>query len=297
MPKYSFKHALSENALAMTVKDLDFLLEKIRKSSGELDLQLRDGYFNVYYKGNSLAKIKPMPDMQVYEFSVNKVFELRDIINGLEDPRLKVSELFRAQNDDNIYDIARVPFDIVHPFFQTKVVVKLSSNIKKRGYGEEITFEQSLITDNLDNQNFIIIDRQVAMRGQRTKMDLLALERDDSGKYRFVVLEVKLGNNPELSNDVAKQLEAYMDLIQSNFSVFREAYHENYRQKREFGILGKDNWPADIDIVEPVNGRIVVGLYSGIGKRQVKKLLETHSELRDRIDCFWNRFPRGRDRD
>ena len=37
--------------------DFAFLCTRVRQECGELDLRLRDNYFNLYYKGNSLAKV------------------------------------------------------------------------------------------------------------------------------------------------------------------------------------------------------------------------------------------------
>ncbi len=38
-------------------QDFNFLVDKIKDFKGELDIRLRANYFNLYYKGNSLAKV------------------------------------------------------------------------------------------------------------------------------------------------------------------------------------------------------------------------------------------------
>ncbi len=39
------------------INGLQFLFKLIRDAHGELDLRLRNNYFNVYYRGNSMLKI------------------------------------------------------------------------------------------------------------------------------------------------------------------------------------------------------------------------------------------------
>jgi hypothetical protein len=50
--------SIDENKFDRVCKDFGFLVERIHKEQGELDLRLRDNYFNLYYKGNSLAKVR-----------------------------------------------------------------------------------------------------------------------------------------------------------------------------------------------------------------------------------------------
>ena len=285
----SIVRSLSSKKLEMIKSDLEFLLESVRNSNGELDLQLRSGYINIYYKGNSLAKISPNPKTNSYKFEVNSSFELPKAIGGLKDTRLNVKTIFgKATTGD--YEVANIPADLVHPFFQKKVVKKLQSQIKKHGYGEEITFEQSLITDNLNDENVIIIDRQIQMSGEKGRMDLLALKRKKRGVYSFVILEVKLGDNKELKSDVAQQLKKYTRTIDTNFEIFSECYQENYKQKRILNTIGNDTWPDEIKIEKPVDGRIVVGLYSGYGDSQLQSLIIKHPNLENKIIRFWHKI-------
>ena len=294
----SIKRYLSPTVLDMVQRDLSFLLKSIQESNGELDLQLRNEYFNIYYKGNSLARIQPKPESNTYEFTVSKQFKLEETIKDLNDNRLVSSNIFlepktnknSATPKERKYSVAKVPATLIHPFFQKKVVAKLMSHIKSHGNGEEITFEQSLMTGNIDREDFIIIDRQVQTEGDksRRRMDLLALQQLPERKYKFVILEVKLGNNKELEGDVAGQLEEYEKKIDSHFSSFKDCYEENYRQKRQLGVIGDDSWAEEISIIKPVDGRIIVGLYSGIGKKQLAILVENHPNLKNKIDEFWN---------
>ena len=143
--------------------------------------------------------------------------------------------------------------------------------------GEEIAFEQSLMTDNLHCEDFIIIDRQVGGGGLKGFLDLLALKKIEKGKYRFVVLEIKLGNNIELKGKVVKQIEGYMDDISKNINSFQKCYENNYKQKKEIGLF-PEYFPNAIKIDKLVEGKIVVGLYSVLGDHYIDELTKKYPD-------------------
>jgi len=134
--------------------DFKFFLEMIKNDDyrGELDLALRDNYFNLYYKGNSLAKVE-FKKGNSYKISINKRF--LEGTSVVKDKRFSV-----ALNKDNS---ATVVLDkkLLHPFFQKKYIKQIISKIRKVNNGEEITLEQAIITDNLEREDIIIIDRQI----------------------------------------------------------------------------------------------------------------------------------------
>ena len=53
------KRYFSKDNLKRIKKDFKFLISLIDKSYGEFDFAIRNNYFNIYYKGNSLAKVEP----------------------------------------------------------------------------------------------------------------------------------------------------------------------------------------------------------------------------------------------
>jgi len=244
------------------------LIQTIIQSGGELDLQFRpDNKFNVYYKGNSLAEV----EIQRANYNI-KIHAKFDPIGSADKDGLKrfPKHRFKLESKSDYYNI-KINRDELLKFFQAKIIKALSSKIKSVNNGEEITFEQSLITDNLDCEDFIIIDRQVGGGGIAGFLDLLALKKNKTGRYKFVVLEVKLGNNIELKGKVVGQIEAYMETIKNNVASFKKCYEINYAQKKKLGIY-PDFFPATIQIDDIVDGRIVVGLYSKIGDEYIKEL-------------------------
>jgi len=257
------KRYLSPDKIDRVSKDFSFLVKRIRNSFGELDLRIRDGYFNLYFKGNSLAKVTVKSDG--CKVTIHRKFATDDVYLG--DSRFEKEWLLR---DD--YKEFQLSPKLLRPFFQKKYLDKLCRNIARVNYSEEITFEQMLITDNLERTDFIIIDRQVtepAFRGK--KVDLLALRNHSGNKFQFEVIEVKLGKNPELRHDVVFQLNNYLEFIRPHFQDWKISYENTYRQMKRLGLF---DLPAyeEIVILPGVTGLIAVGWYSGVAQQQIEEL-------------------------
>lgn len=160
-------------------KDFKFLVDKINGYKGELDIRLRDNYFNLYYKGNSLAKVTPRSND--YEISIHKKF-CKDIFKN--DGRFVTIDNDKVKNC-----FFHVKNSSLPQFFQKKYLDKLFSNIKEVNYSEETTFEQILMTDNLDRSDLIILDRQVTETGMDGKLDLLTLRQKKDNCFSFEVID------------------------------------------------------------------------------------------------------------
>jgi len=263
----TIKRYFSEENLVRVKKDFNFLVNIIDKSYGEFDFSIRDNYFNIYYKGNSLAKVEPKGN-HFYKISINtKFFDKTKVDN---------KEFYTSKKDSNNIILTDKQLG---RFFQKKHLIEIASRIKKVNYGEEIDFEQSLITDNFCREDFVFIDRQVTdNKLKRKRLDLLALKQVKGNQYKFVVSEVKLGNNRELNGTVASQLKGYVDHIKKNFKDYKECYEKHFEQKRKLGLIKKPTFD-NINIVEPVEGIILVGGYSGIASGQINKLKSNYPNL------------------
>ena len=271
-----------------TKEDLKPLVGLINRSGGEYSLQLRENYLNIYYRGNSLAKV--IPDRKgTYTARIHKEFLQLDepdkILRKLKQYS-SINETSQNAKDKRKYVIFRIQQGKLYHFFQSNHLKALSSNIRERGYGEEITFEQVLITDNPPSEKFIIIDRQVADHKNKAQIDLLALKRASVDKpFHFVVIEVKLGRNPELREKVGKQLNAYIERIRKYMKAYVECYKENYQQKKELGLFDPFGpcLPNEVEIDEDektVEGLIVVGGYSGLADKALRNLRQKIRENR-----------------
>lgn len=252
--------------------DFIFLLKMIKDKDfrGELDLALRDNYFNLYYKGNSLAKVEFCKG-DSYRISINEKFYKNT--GAFKDER------FCKSNKNGYFEII-LENNLLHPFFQKKYLKQFISKIRKVNNGEEITLEQAIITDNLDREDIIIIDRQIEGKVLKKRMDLLAIRQVEKNKneYVFCVIEVKLGNNPELKKEVVEQINTYVSHIKKYFNDYKDCYEKQYKQKRDLGLIINPKYES-IEIVKPVKGLIAVVGYSGIAKAQIARLKSNHQGL------------------
>ncbi len=262
------KRYFSDEKFERLRKDFAFLVSKARDYKGELDIRLRDNYFNLYYKGNSLAKI--ISHRTDYEIAIHKKF-----IEGVfeSDKRFKIK---RSQKSE--YCSICCSAELLPALFQNKYLNKMSSNIKKVNYSEELTFEQMLITDNVNRKDFIMIDRQVTEAGMDGELDLLTLRQRKNNHYNFEVIEVKLGNNKELALDVGEQLNRYISHIESNIKNWVCSYKETYRQMKTLKLFEKLPWD-EIEIEKVVKGIVVVGGYAGVAKEYLQKLRKHYPKL------------------
>lgn len=263
--------------------DFDFLIERVEKENGELDLRLRNNYFNLYYKGNSLAKVnvKDCP----YLIEINKAFinvTKDDSKEAIAEKKKEVIDEYRfgSPKTKGDYLVYSVDTKNLHAFLSKSVINKLYSRIKDCNFSEELVFEQLLIADNRNRRDFIIIDRQIqgGALGQK-RIDLLALRHTGIGnKFNFEIIEVKMGNNPELSGDVADQIQGYVQGMESHFDEFKACYEKTYSQMKTLGLLKAVDFDQ-IDIERPVHGVIVVGGYPGLANTAISILRREHPAL------------------
>jgi hypothetical protein len=85
------------------------------------------------------------------------------------------------------------------------------------------------------------------------------------------VIEVKLGNNPELRGEVGDQLFGYVDHIQTHFKDWKASYEITYRQLKGLGLFDRPEYD-EIKIVKGAEGVVVVGGYSGIAAESIREL-------------------------
>lgn len=251
------KRYFSENIFDHIKSDFRFLIAKIIQSGFEYDLQIRDNYFNLYYKGNSIGKISYSTKTKKYKISIHNKF-----INK------KIEERFKPQRIES-YLIFTLLKKQLHPLFSSQNLLSMAQKVKEIYYQEETTFEQMVMTDNVNRPDLIIIDRQIIDNTAKTKMDLLALTKNKDNDYQFCIIEVKLGNNSELKSRVIAQLNGYHDRISKNFKDYKECYEKNFKQKQELGLLEPS---LKINIVPDVLKVVVVLGYSGIAQKSIKEL-------------------------
>ena len=173
------KRYLDEPNVERLSRDFKFLLKAVASSYGELELAFREGRVSVYYRGNSLAVIVFRP-VGKYCIDIHKRF-----LDGL-DPETRAEFTLSGS-----YGQVTVDARGAHRILQRRNVGRLMKAIRDVNHSEELTFEQILIADNPPSPEFLLVDRQVTDHHMRRRLDLLGLRRLESGRYGFVVIEVK----------------------------------------------------------------------------------------------------------
>ena len=201
-----------------------------------------------------------------------------DINKKFYPPSLKKDNRF-SDTPSGDYQVIITTSDLLHPLLQKRSLKEIYSKIKNVNFSEELVLEQMLITDNLNRDDLILIDRQVTDSQISGRMDLLALKQVQGNQYQFLVLEVKMGNNPELEDKVADQIKSYVAHITERFKEYKTCYEKNYLQKKIWGLFENPNWDA-IEIVPNVQGMIIVGGYSGLAKEQIDVLKKNYPTIK-----------------
>lgn len=269
------KRFLSDVDIERIKRDFGFFIDYMTDNKdlkGEFYIALRENYFNIYYQGNSLAKVSPK-EGNSYHIEINKAFLDKKMLDQFRDPKKETTStvIYKLGSKD------------IHPFFQRSNLGCICQKIRERNFSEEISFEQALITDNQDRDDLIMIDRQISDKSfKNQKIDILALKKVNKGsnlnRYNFLVIEVKLGNNRELENKVASQLSGYVDHVVNYFNDYKECYEKQYKQKYELGLFPNLLFNK-IEIVKPVEGLIVVGGYKHIATEKINKLKKSFTSL------------------
>ena len=258
---------IGDQHLSRFLDDFVFLFERIRREKGELDLRLRKDYFNLYYKGNSLAMVKV--EKAPYQIKINNKFAHEGF--G------KIADA----NGDSDYRTYSVPPERLHSFFSKANIDKSFAAIKHVHYSEELSLEQMLITDNFDREDFLVIDRQVQDKSLGAgRIDLLGLRQvlGHQNLYHFLIMEIKVGNNPELHGKVGAQLARYKKAFDTHFDEVKACYERTYRQMKQTRVFPRPTVDA-IEIVRPVDALVVVFGYSGIADSALKNLRGEYPEI------------------
>lgn len=192
----------------------DGILSRIRKKvieDKDLDLQIRNNYLNLYYKGNSLLKLKEVHGTK-YKVDIHSKF-----VGDLSIPEIKnqkTADLFLGKIPD------------------------LKENILKHGRSSlELEYEQLIIRANNDelrnNSEYFIIDRQYV--GGAARFDLMGFFWDRNNRRReqevpLCFMEVKFALNQDIKS-LHSQIGKYYKAIKGTAGKIAEEAEVTFRQK------------------------------------------------------------------
>lgn len=187
------------------------------KSDPDLNLEIRDSYINVYYKGNSLLKLAETGSSHQYKAEIHKKF-----LAGISLP-LNFSESTIAQF------LSAVP--------------SLKQNIARLGKRSlEVEYEQMIIRANnfesRNNTEYFIVDRQYAVKDGRFDLTGIFWERNHRKRNQEVpicLMEIKFALNDDIK-EVHNQLSRYYESIRPHAAIIAEEMQMVFRQKIELGL-------------------------------------------------------------
>lgn len=188
----------------------------------DLDLEIRDNYLNIYYKGNSLLRLDEATPPR-YRVKIDTKFLAGQPLLDLVDPQTVSCFL------------AAIP--------------RLKENIQIHGKSTvETEYEQLVIRANnyqpRNNSEYFVIDRQYAGPAGRFDLTGLFWPRKGRQKNRMAypcLIEIKYALNPDIQ-EVHAQLSRYYAAIQNNLESFVLEAETVFKQKLELGLF---NLPAN----------------------------------------------------
>jgi hypothetical protein len=178
----------------------------------DLNLEIRENYINVYFKGLALLKLSKTRSPLRYRAEIHEKF-----LKGLE-PQMDFTE------------------NSVHQFVSQIPLMK--ENIARVGKRSlELEYEQMIIRANnfepRNNTEYFIVDRQYTVSIGRFDLTGFYWSRKNRAKGQEVpvcLIETKFALNNEIQS-IDEQLERYYSWIQENAVSFAKEFEEVFQQK------------------------------------------------------------------
>lgn len=209
---------LSDQYLACLKSGFLSPLTEYVKQDPDLNLEIRDGYINVYYKGNALLKL--VETGSGYKAAVHEKF-LVGIAISLDFTDRTIAQFIEA--------IPRIKENIIRH--------------SKRSL--EVEYEQMIIRANnfehRNNTEYFIVDRQYAAQDSRFDLTGIFWERNHRQRYQEVpvcLMEIKFALNADIK-EVHLQLERYYEYIKPHAAEVAQELEGIFRQKLDLGLYNQ----------------------------------------------------------
>lgn len=221
---------LSEDFLSALQSGILYGLLDHVKQDMDLDLEIRDNYLNIYYKGNSLLKLE----------------ELRS--NAPCRYRPTIHEKFLGGHKVAVFENVESVNDFL------KIIPTLKENILRFGRSSiETEYEQMIIRANNDeprnNSEYFIVDRQYAA-GSLGRFDLTGFCWPRTGRRRnqdvpICLIEIKYALNQDIQS-LHEQISRYYGVVANDIDGFTEEVETIYHQKLGLGLFRQSDDRLDV---------------------------------------------------
>jgi hypothetical protein len=186
----------------------------------DLNLEIRHDYINVYYKGNSLLRLR------------------RKVGNAY---RIEIDPKFRGGMDfeDLVDEPTTARFLACVPTLKARIIRAGNSSL-------ELEYEQLLIrANNRETRNvpeYLMVDRQYILGRERFDLTGVYWGRKAGRAGQIInpcLIEVKFALNQDIK-DVQHQLQRYYDAIKADAHDIALEIEDIFRQKLELGLYQQD---------------------------------------------------------
>jgi hypothetical protein len=197
------------------------LTEYVRRDN-DLNLEIRDSYINIYYKGNSLLNLKETGFPSQYKTVIDTKF-----LTGIQVPPVLTES--------------------TTPLFIKNIPLLKENIIRYAEKSLEVEYEQLIIRANNfeynNNTEYFIVDRQYVVPEGRFDLSGIHWKRKGRRKNQEVAvcyMEIKFALNNDI-REVHNQLARYYEPIRKNASALAEEMQTVFRQKLELGLYNQPN--------------------------------------------------------
>lgn len=270
------------------------LLEFVRNDN-TLDLQIRNGYINIYYRGGNLLKLEQKANNKYYSASFDKEYYEKlkllhkDLIDPTLDPTSDLPKCISNEEDAKKW-IGKFPLlkQIMNYYFTTK-------ENKLEGEFEQLIVRENNYTPKMSNEtDYFIIDTQYQNQiPNKCRFDLIALywasgdRKQPKGKCTLAFIEIKYGNQAlRGESGLEEHIKDLNDFIgnNDNFKTFKEEMIRLFKQKRDLELInfGK-NKPAEINDSSLTKDPEVILLLINYNPRS-KALIEVIKNIKETKD-------------
>jgi hypothetical protein len=203
----------------------------------QLDVRLRNNYFNAYRAQSSVAKVS---------------WQNRSRIARVEIDRAYLVDTDLIPDDRKIQK-----FDVSEDFLELyeRELPRIRSTVDKHYASPEGEWEAKCVRANLKRPTFRIVDRQIVNSRPPLRLDVLAISTEDDAPA-VLATELKRDLDSRIQH-VPVQLARYLDMLDPDGRGLREDVAESYRQVCEqLRALGRS--APDPSLIQP--GMEVIGL-------------------------------------